>query len=171
MYKSLDIEQYIQEQLQSNAPVSLARFVADKRQFIVENTDIPEFQDIKGAWSSKFGNTAKRLKVTPSETRKSINWDSLSSAILKHFSQINASPDPVALDTSSKTSSKQNKSSPTLSTTSASKRDSFPLTPEARVEFEKKFRSMDPEMKWVLESGRAVEDVMFDLGSRLINEQ
>ncbi|KAI9273126.1 hypothetical protein BDA99DRAFT_284581 [Phascolomyces articulosus] len=138
-----DIEQYIQEQLQRNAPVSLARFVTDKRQFIVENTAISEFQDIKGTWSSRFGNTAKQLNVIPCEKRKSINWDGLSSAILKHISQKNALPDRASSDPSSKTVSKQNKSSYSSSSTYASKHDSFPLTPEAQVEFEKKFRSMD----------------------------
>ncbi|KAI7848320.1 hypothetical protein BDC45DRAFT_541144 [Circinella umbellata] len=133
----VDIEQYIQEQLQKKTPVSLARFVAEKWQFIVENTAISEFGDLRGAWSSKFDSTAKRLEVT----------------LCEHISQKSASPVPAKISSYATlhptARQKSINQQPLLHLPYASKRDSFPLTRQAHAEFEQKFNSMDPEMKWV----------------------
>ncbi|KAI8146719.1 hypothetical protein BJV82DRAFT_710778 [Fennellomyces sp. T-0311] len=125
-----------------------------------------------GAVVEEDDDVLRKLRVDPNTAHRKVNLSELEIAILRRIATegpTNDSPSHFEASSSTGNNSRTGTSTPS-STSAASKIDSFPLTATARVENEDRFQKFHDKKKWMLKTGRYVEDIMYDYGATLPNE-
>ncbi|KAI8147871.1 hypothetical protein BJV82DRAFT_593707 [Fennellomyces sp. T-0311] len=160
----------------TNTPITVGRFIEDKKDFPIQNTPITECLDIAKIWTSRLGKAAKEVEAKLTATKSKANWDPIRQCIIQNFTKDAGhsrgnTQHSVASDTSINSNGvKRSNASSRNTSSTGSKTDSYLLSPDARQRFESEHKGFIQSKKWRLSTGVYVEDVMLNRGLELSYE-
>ncbi|KAF7730005.1 hypothetical protein EC973_003418, partial [Apophysomyces ossiformis] len=147
------IAAYINGAVENGRVPSLADFVNNELDFIVQSTEPGE--DVSSVWAVRFSSTANALQVQTKNSKP--DWGKVALAILKRVTK--------KKDTTSETSSfvSTSASTSTVSSDSSSSNSPVPLTTCDKSRLKNIYESLEDSKKWTLKTGKKVEDEMLKL--------
>ncbi|KAG2220851.1 hypothetical protein INT45_010913 [Circinella minor] len=159
------VEKYITDS--KNHPLTLQKFVAEKRDFIIDNLILGE--DYKTRWSSIFFKIAKSNNISVEKSKP--NWDPISLEYVDRLFGKKKTPlkrSTPTTTTSTSTSTARPLSNATSTSTSS---NSAKLSEEDRIKFNKMFtETLNPKNFWRLSTGTVVELKMKELAMNCTHE-
>ncbi|KAG2223659.1 hypothetical protein INT45_010018 [Circinella minor] len=176
----LKIIEYLVRLKNNNIPITFQRFVAEKEEYIIEHTTLSDAGDIVNIWGTRFGDAVLEAGVKTKQSKKKIDWLPIMSKILASAATTINKNDMNDADISNNNNNNNNNNN-SSSSSSSSSRDKSDGGIDSRISnstksgkdmenFKQEHTSFIPNKKWVLSSGRCVEDVMFEYGQKLSHE-